>query len=542
MNSRAAQLALAVAATIAAARLASAADVPVEARIDEVKVYQQGASITRRSQATIPSGTHRLIFKDLPANIDTDTLRIVVGSREVQLGGIEVERITDKEYVSAQERELRDRLQMLADRRGAIEDEIATAETQLKLLDSLASIPSGGVSKPAVDAATLSSVLTTMSTSASSARAKVREAKLRQRDIDKDIAKTNADLQKIATARKQSYEVRAFIEAATAVAPAVSIEYATNDAQWRWVYEARLDTNAKRVTLARKASVEQRSGENWQNATLTLTTARPAENAMTPQVASLFLDLEEKPSDRLMRAVASPAPASRDLSEIVVTGSYQRADVISTEYLADYKIPGRITLDSDGEPRIYPVAHDEVPVELTARVIPSASRSAYLEALFTYGGEVPIQGGALQLYRDGAFVGAAAMQALLPGAAARIPFGADERIRVVVRDEAKDSGDKGVISKQHTDEHKQRFEVTNYHAIPIDIEIIDRVPVAQNKDVKVEILKGATGPTTSDLDGKAGIMLWRIAAQPQQTATVRHYYAVRYPAERQLSPRYGEDE
>jgi uncharacterized protein (TIGR02231 family) len=241
-------LRLTIALTLATAG-AHAADIPVDARIDEVKVYQEGASVTRRSQVSIPGGTHRLVFKDLPANLDTDTLRIAVGNRDVQLCAIEVERITDKEYVSAQERELRDRLQALGDRRGAIQDEIATAETQLKLLDSLATTPSGGVSKPAVDATSLSSVLATMSSSATAARNKVREAKLRQRELDKDIAKTNADLQKIATARKQSYEVRAFIESASAVTPSVAIEYSTNDAQWRWVYEARLDTNAKHVTI-----------------------------------------------------------------------------------------------------------------------------------------------------------------------------------------------------------------------------------------------------------------------------------------------------
>ena len=153
----------------------------------------------------------------------------------------------------------------------------------------------------------LSSVLATMSSSATAARSKVREAKLRQRDLDKDIAKTNADLQKIATARKQSYEVRASIESASAVTPSVAIEYSTNDAQWRWVYEARLDTNAKHVTIARKASVEQRSGENWQNATLTLTTAQPASDAMTPQVASLFLDLrDEREREFLARPVWWP--------------------------------------------------------------------------------------------------------------------------------------------------------------------------------------------------------------------------------------------
>ncbi|MBB6092920.1 uncharacterized protein (TIGR02231 family) [Povalibacter uvarum] len=512
-----------------------AVDVPVTARIDEVKVYSEGASVTRRSQITIPAGTNRLVFTGLPASIDTDTLRIAVANRDVRLGAIEVERITDKEFVNAQEREMRERLQKLNDQVAALQDDIATAETQLKLIDSLATTPAGTGSKAAVDATALSSVLTTMSTSAAAARSKVREAKLRQREINKDIEKTNADLQKIATARKQTYEVRAFIESPAAVDAAVSVEYAMEDAEWSWVYEARLDTVAKRVTLSRQASVEQSSGEDWKNATLTLTTARPSEDAATPEVASLFLDLAEKEANRRRAA----APASDEMQEIVVTGTHQlhRAPVtiIQTDYLAEYRIPGRVTLDSDGEPRLYPVAEEQVDVTLRARIVPTASQSAFLEALFRYEGSAPIQGGELQLYRDGAFVGRASIESMLPGEDVHLPFGADERIQVVVRDEPKQSGDRGLVSKTRVDEHKQRFEITNYHSMPIALEVVDRIPVAQNKDIRVEALKGATDPTTRDLDGQSGVMLWQITAQPRQTATIRHYYSVRYPADQILS-------
>jgi uncharacterized protein (TIGR02231 family) len=539
MSVRNRELSISIALLLGTIGTARAADVPVDARIDEVKVYTSGASITRRSQVSIPSGTHRLVFKDLPANINTDFLRISVGSREVRLGGIEVERVTDKEYVSTQERELRDRLQALTDQRTVILDEIATAETQLKLIDSLATTPPEGSSKPAIDATNLAAVLNTMSTSAASARGKVRTAKIRQRDLEKEIEKTNADLQKIATSRKQTYEVRATIDAASAVTPVVAIEYATSDAGWRWVYEARLDTATKQVAIARQASVEQGTGEHWQNATLTLTTAQPSGNATTPQLGSLFVDLQQEMREQ--RFVSRPVAAAPSMNEqVVVTAHKRTAEVVSTEYLADYKIPGRVTLDSDGEPRLYPVAEESVSVELAARVIPAISRSAYLEALFTFKGDVPMQGGEVQLFRDGAFVGVASIGSLLPGADARIPFGIDERVQVQVRDEPKQSGDKGIVSKQRIDEHKQRFEITNYHAVPITLEVIDRLPIPESKDVRVEVLKGATTPTEANLDGQAGVMMWKLTAHPKQLQTIRHYYSVQYPADRDLIKRSQE--
>ena len=122
----------------------------------------------------------------------------------------------------------------------------------------------------------------------------------------------------------------------------------------------------------------------------------------------------------------------------------------------------------------------------------------------------------------------------LSGAEVRMPFGADERIRVSVRDEEARSAERGVFSKQRIKETRQRFEITSFHATAIPVEVIDRVPVSKHADIHVEILKGATEPTTKDFDGKAGVFLWKFDAPPQKLTSIRHLYAVRYPQDRQI--------
>jgi hypothetical protein len=67
------------------------------------------------------------------------------------------------------------------------------------------------------------------------------------------------------------------------------------------------------------------------------------------------------------------------------------------------------------------------------------------------------------------------------------------------------------------------------------VEIIDRIPVPKDSGIKVEVLKGATAPDVQDLDGKAGVFLWRFAGTPKKTETIRHYYSVRYPSDKYLA-------
>jgi uncharacterized protein (TIGR02231 family) len=157
-----------------------------------------------------------------------------------------------------------------------------------------------------------------------------------------------------------------------------------------------------------------------------------------------------------------------------------------------------------------------------------------LEAKFKYASELPIDSGKVQLYRDDAFVGFAAVPTILPGSDVRMPFGIDERIKVVVHDEGAGSGRRGVFNNKRLLESKRTFAVTSYHATALPIEIIDRIPVAKNSDIKVEVLDGSTPPTVKDLDGKQGVMLWRLDGTPRKTERIHHYYSVRYPRDFEL--------
>jgi uncharacterized protein (TIGR02231 family) len=458
-----------------------------------------------------------------------------------------VERINEGQYASNEERELRRRIEQTSDQRAAVQDEIATAQLQLKLLDSLAANPGGGSNKGGVDGANLGAVLATISANSAAARKRVRDSTIQMRGLDRELEKLKADLAKVETHSKQSTVLRTTVEADAAVSAAVTVSYAVQNAGWHWLYEARLDTSKKRINLERQGQVQQGSGEDWDNVELTLSTALPSADVATPNVGSLFVNLQDNPSrrafseQRQVNAMAMPtaAPAAA-LQEVSLAVRRKSASVVATEYLADYRVPDRVSLLADREPRLYAIADDVFDVDLIARVIPSAGRTAHLQAIFNYQRELPLEGGQLQLYRDGAYVGEAATTAFLPGAQVSMPFGADERIRVEIHDEPSQSTERGVISKQMVKESRRRFDITSFHPTPIVVEVIDRVPVSQHADVRVDPIKDETEPTTKDAEGKAGVLLWRFDAQPQKTVSIHHGYSMQYPKDRQLTETYGE--
>lgn len=520
-----------------------AADIAATLTIDQVTVYPQTAAVVRRGEVTVPAGSHRLIIRGLPDPIDPGSLRMSAGSRAVRLGGVEIEEIVATEFVSDAERTLRKKLTELTDRRAEIQDDVPTAEQQLKLIDAVASAPVNRDAK--LDGPSISTTLSTISSGAAAARAKIRTATIALRNLDVEIEATKTELSKVSTARKNTTEVRATIEANAPVTVPVSLEYRVTDAGWVWLYEARLDTQSKKMSLGRQAAITQGSGEDWSNAEVTVTTAKPRTNAGTPAIQSLFLRLTNP----------SVARSDRALEEIIVTGSRRSrgstrprsepeeeqapvitAEEFATEFTAEYRIPGRVTITSNRQMRMYPVSEEEFDAELVARAVLSVETLARLEATFTYQRDVPIEAGRLQLYRDGSYIGVAALPLLLPGSDVRMPFGVDERIRINVRDEQAQSGRRGMLNKQTLSEHRRRYEITSYHGTAMPIEVVDRVPVPQESDIKVEVLEGATAPTVRNLDGKEGVYLWKLPGTPKKTESIRHFYSVRYPSDRALSP------
>ncbi|HTU67272.1 MAG TPA: mucoidy inhibitor MuiA family protein, partial [Steroidobacteraceae bacterium] len=438
---------IAGAISIGLAPAAGAADIVAALTIDQVTVYRDSAIVTRSGRVDIPAGEHRLIIRGLSDRVDPATLRLSAASRGLKLAGVEVQHIVEGDLVNPAERALTKKLRDIDDHKAAIADEIASAQSQIKLLDSVVASPTGsGMNAPAVPAANIPVLVNAVGNNDAAARSRIRAARLQIRDLDAEAETVKAELAKIATARKATTELRVSVTATAAGTVPVSLDYQMTGVSWNWEYEARLDTQTKKVSLVRQAQLTQGTGEDWKNVELTISTARPGMNAVTPPIASAFLKFAAPQyagdGASLDEVVVTGMRSSRDRmreksAEMDMSGTPEQAasataEVFSTDFVADYRIPGRVSVDADRQPRVYPINDDVLDVDLVARAILPADRAAYLEAKLTYKGDVPIDAGEVQLYRDDAFVGLGALPLVLPGADVRIPFGQDDRIRIVV--------------------------------------------------------------------------------------------------------------
>ncbi len=520
---------------------AIADDIPIEAEITGVTIYQDMAGVVRDGQVTIPAGNHMLVFTGLTEDLDTDSLALAILSRNLLIGAVEVDKVHGRDVAVERERALREQISQLNDRSRAIDDEMAAAGIQLSFLESLAQ----GYAKDAwqesvsgsADPAKWQSAVTFLGTGAIDAKKSIRDGELKKRELAKDIDALRRELQQIATGRKASYTIRVAASTNAPVTADIRLTYRVEDASWRPRYDFRIDTDTKKLDIILSADVWQNTGENWNNIALALSTSQPSENIDAPEIDPVFMNIIEPFRRRTEMAPAADFNEA-EVDQIVVTGSsLNQASLDITGFSAIYRIEAPVSLASGANEQSYILSEEQEDTTLKIRAVPKYDPTGYLYATFEYSGKSPLFAGTASIFRDGDFVGTNNLDLIRPGEKTDLALGRDELLEITYDYDGGERSDSGIFNRTQREDRKYLIEVTNRHTRAVDVEIADQWPVPQDEDIEVEPLQSATPPTEKHIEGEPGIIYWRGNLAAGETMTIRHHYRISYPEGKVLTER-----
>ncbi len=174
--------------------------------------------------------------------------------------------------------------------------------------------------------------------------------------------------------------------------------------------------------------------------------------------------------------------------------------------------------------------------QLLVRTVPRLDSTAYLYArLIAPKNSTPILAGHVSLFRDGVFAGMGKFPQLSPGEDDELGFGADDRVKVkrVVLEQK--SGETGTFTTSFLDERRYAIVVKNLHTRPVQLQVVDRAPVATQRDIKVDFsMDKGPQPTETDVNGKRGTYMWQMQAAPDEEKQIVFSYRVTAPATKRL--------
>ena len=377
------------------------------------------------------------------------------------------------------------------------------------------------------------------------ADAAIRDAERKQRDIDREIARLEADR---AAKPPAKLEVRIDLAATAATKATLRVTYAVRNARWAPVYDVRLDTGSKdrkpALELVRRAEITQRTGEDWSNVALAVSTVRTARGGSAPELNSLIVQYPPPPrqfgaiSDGRADMAANsrmkvPMPAAAPAEQLDKVAEEQQAAVEVGGFQVTFKIPGRVSLGANEGAKSLRVSTATIAPDLAVRSAPVRDPTAFLEASFKQAEDAPLLPGRISIYRDGVFVGRGQMASAGKDETVRLGFGADDKVKVERSVVKRNEGSAGLIlTTSKTDERSFKTVVRNGHDFPIRIAIEDQLPVSENEDIQVEMLPSTTPPTATNLRDKRGVLEWAFEARPGEAKDIAFAWRVRWPKDK----------
>ena len=542
----AAALAVPAAPLPARAEAAPPAGLEARSRVDAVTVYRSSARVTRAARVELPAGDARVLLAGLPDGLLDDSVRVegTAGGRARVLG-VDVERVTGAEARAVEARAAEERVEKLAEEDRALEDRIRAAQGRQQFVESLRSTYSEERARNLAVRGVRSSEWADLSrfvgAELEGAAAERRRAEAARRGLARRLQEARAALEKLQAKRAETTKTVAVELSADAAGPVeLRVSYVVPAAGWEPAWDARLLPERGAVELALLGAVVNRTGEDWREVRLAVSTAEPRRTLFVPRLEPRWLQRREPVVARPLPAALGRARVAEARADALAEGKAEAGTMAAPEPLevaqasvqegllaATFTAPRRESVDGAGQARRIALQRFTLPAEVTRTAAPRLDPAAFLTARVVNETGVPLLAGLAAVSVGDDFVGRAPLAATPPGGELRLAFGVDPRVEVERKVLERRHETAGIVSKDEVWVYRTRITVKNRWGTPVALRLLDLVPVSRDEAIEVKVLDG-TSPAAEDPE-RPGVRVHELTLAPRAEQAVEIRYRVRFP-------------
>lgn len=517
-------------------------DAPLTAPIVAVTVFRNGARVTRRGRIALTAGDQTVSVEPLPLGLAPDSIR-VAGHGPATVLGVDVARRHRPRTTDAAVAQLEQERRDLRGRLSELDDADAVEAQQLEFLQQLAARAGGNYARSLAagetDPAAVAAFADRLAEQLGAVHARQRELARRREETNEELLALERKLRDVGAAREPD-SMAATVSLAVAADAEVDIElsYVVSGARWESAYDLRLDEQ-DRLTVTWYGLVSQQTAEDWPECDLQLSTARPSATATVPELDPWYLErirpiVMPRPPSRARgfagmipaAPAAMPAPASAQaiayaqrevMDEEIAPPVLESAAAVEQGVAAATYTPARpVAVPADGTAHRATVAVFELDSTLDYVTAPVLAEEAQLRATVTNGSPHTLLPGAASVFHGPDFVGTTKLDTWAPGEEVELALGIDDRVRIE-RTLVRRTATKVTLGSTRRREAEYRITVANHTPRPIDVTVLDQLPVARDEQITVKELRAEPVPAErTDL----GVLTWKLKLAPNESREV----------------------
>jgi uncharacterized protein (TIGR02231 family) len=519
--------------------------------LEHVTVFLNGAELYSTAKLTLPAGESEILFTNVAGNVNQQSLTIGADNQVVVQSATFQNNYLASENASPAVKAIQDSIDLLSDNREALNNKLLVLTEQLAVLQENRKVTG---ENNGLSVAELQKMLDLVS-------AKMEALLTGKQKLTKDIAKIN---ERVALLQKQKDEemkkgfqpggqLLVKLHAPRAGATNVKLSYVVPNAGWSPTYDLRVESLAEPVHLYYKANVFQNSGIRWDKVKITLSTGNPNEGAEAPAIQPWYLSFynpalyqgytnaagtglsrrfRAEEDGRYLKTADVQESAAPPIAAInaATLNNYVQVDNSGVNTMFDIDLP--YTIMSDGQQQTVAVKTYELPATYHYYAVPKLDRDAFLQARITDWADLNLLPAPTNIFYEGTYVGQGHIDMRNVNDTMTLSLGRDKKI-IVKRIQDKKYKSIKTIGSNIRESAGYSIQVRNTRKQPIQLEIVDQLPVSNDKSIVVEDAEAAD----ATINENTGSVKWTIQLAPEGTRDLKIAYTVKYPKGNTLASR-----
>jgi len=512
------------------------ADNPQKLKIDEVTVFLKGAQLLSTTTINLSKGENEVVFTNVAVDVNNQSLSVNATN------GVLIESATFRndyltaESISPRAKVLKDSIEIVTGEKQRLVNKIAMLDEQVEIIKANRKVGGNNTGLNTLELQKMLDLVDAKMEGILNQKNKNESAKKKVDELLDRMGKQLNEEQNKGQHHGGELVVRFFTNEATS--SNITVSYIVSSASWTPIYDIRVNDINQPVKIYYKANIEQRTGVQWDNVKLSLSTGNPGEGVESPELNPLYLSFAVPRT--YMKAKKAMANAAFDASNSVANGR-EEGNLLILDGVQGQKIEGAITADnsgintifdidlpytvpSDGQKHLVSIKKYDVPANYRYFAVPKLDHDVFLQAQITNWQDLNLLPGKTNVFYEGTYVGQGDLDVRNVKDTFTFSLGRDKKI-VVKRERDLKYRDVKFIGSNVNESFGYSITVHNTRKDKINLVVEDQQPVSNDKDIEVTDIE--TGGST--YDNKTGMMIWNVQLNPNETQTYHFGMTVRYP-------------
>jgi len=508
-------------------------EIKKEIDVKQATVFLQGAKVFGSTNVTLQKGRNTVKIINLPNDLDENTYKINLEKNTTLLS------ITPQSNYLKND-ELTDGEKKLDDERKKIQRQINLLNIQIKNLTGEQNIINDNLKVSTNDKSTPQEQLIKLTEFYRKRMLEIDNQVFllneQKTTFDESIAKINKQFTEEQTHKTQNRkELILEILAENEMNLNLGVSYIVSNAGWIPSYDLRAQSTKKPLEIVYKGKIYQKTGQDWNNIKLFVSTYRTSYNQNRPVLSPLYVaeyaayNNEDAKVGYMQKAKAEISNSYQMRAEVSEPSQIPVATVSDNQMNILYELNYNQTIVSQEKEQYVILDKKNVEANYKYHTVPKLNNQVFLMAFVKNWQNLNLISGETNIYFEDNYIGKTNITSNYVKDEFPISLGVDERI-VVKRIKLEDKTAQKSFNSNKWETESYEISIRNNTKESIELEILDQIPLSENQKITVKILNIGDG----NYDDKTGSILWNRKINSGVSEKINFSYEVKYPKEMQI--------